>query len=375
MEPEYKTYLSSPHARVACVDCHVGEGATWYIHSKVSGVRQLMAVITGSYSRPIPTPIKGLRPARETCQRCHWPEKSWGSQLYQRPHFRYDEKNTPEQISMLIKTGGGGENGAGIHFHMFLDNEVTYVAEDEHLQEIPWVEIKRRDGSKTTYFRTEKKVAPEMVATMQKHVMDCMDCHNRPAHDFEPPDIAVDRSLAAGTIATTLPFVKSVAVDALAREYPSREAAHTGLKREMTAFYAEKYPDVVTDRAVDLDKAVAAVTAIYDRNVFPEMKVSWNTYPSNIGHRNWPGCFRCHDGKHVADDGKVLISECKACHTEPRRGPQSGMGEAMATTAKDWHPWEIPEAHLAIAKHAQIQCYECHMAGRRPKTECKDCHH
>ena len=114
---------------------------------------------------------------------------------------------------------------------------------------------------------------------------------------------------------------------------------------------------------------------IYDRNVFPEMKVSWNTYPSNIGHRNWPGCFRCHDGKHVTNDGQVLISECKTCHTEPKRGPQSGMGEAMTNALPNWHPWEIPEKHLAIAKHAEIQCYECHLAGRRPKTECKDCHH
>jgi hypothetical protein len=375
MKPEHVAYLGSPHARVPCVECHVGEGAGYYVQSKLAGTRQLFGVIFNNFERPIATPVHNLRPARETCQHCHWPEKFVQSQLYQRPHFRYDEKNTPEQLSMLVKTGGGGENGGGIHWHMFLENQVTYVAEDKHLQEIPWVKVKRRDGSSIEYFSTEKKIPPEQVASMKQHVMDCMDCHNRPAHNYLPPDLAVDRSLAAGTISSTLPFMKSVAVDALSREYPTEAAAHTGLKREVTAFYAEKYAEVSTQRAKDIDKAVEGIIAIYDRNVFPEMKVSWNTYPSNLGHRNWPGCFRCHDGKHVSPDGNVLISECKACHTEPKRGPQSGLGEAMATSEKDWHPWVMPEKHLAIAKHAQIQCYECHQAGRRPKTECKECHH
>jgi hypothetical protein len=376
MKPEHVAYLNSPHARVRCVECHVGEGAGWYVKSKLSGARQLFAVLFHTYETPIPTPVHDLRPARETCLNCHWPEKFQKAQLYQRPHFRYDEKNTAEQITMLVKTGGGGENGAGIHWHMFIENAVEYVAEDSHLQEIPWVKVTRRkDGSSTEYFRTEKPITKEQVGSMTKHVMDCMDCHNRPAHNFEPPDIAIDRALAGGLISTNLPFAKSIGVDSLAREYPNEKAAHEGLKTDITNFYAQKYPDVASTRAKDIDQFVSTVLGIYDRNVFPEMKVSWNTYPMNIGHRNWPGCFRCHDGKHVSADGKVLTNECKLCHTEPLRGPQSGMGEAMAKSELNWHPWEIPEKHLAIKKHANIPCYECHLAGRRPKTECKDCHH
>ncbi|MFT3764229.1 MAG: NapC/NirT family cytochrome c [Minicystis sp.] len=374
MAPEHTAYLDSSHARVRCVECHVGEGAGHYVHSKLAGARQLFALVFDSYERPIPTPVENLRPARETCQHCHWPEKFVQAQLYQRPHFRYDEKNTPEQISMLVKTGGGGPNGGGIHWHMFIENQVTYVAEDKHLQEIPWVEVKYRDGSKVEYFRQEKKIDPAQIGGMRKRVMDCMDCHNRPAHNFEPPDMAVDRALAGGVLSASLPFIKSVAVDALSKKYADRAAAHAGLKHDVETFYQQKYPDLLAARDKDITKAVDAVLGIYDRNVFPEMKVGWDTYPSNIGHRYWSGCFRCHDGKHVSPAGKVLPSDCSVCHSEPKRGPQTGIGELPARAERDWHPWDMPEKHLAITKHAQIQCSACHLAGRRPKTECKDCH-
>lgn len=373
MEPERMAHANSPHARVRCVECHVGEGAGWYVKSKLSGARQLFAVMLHTYETPIPTPVENLRPARETCQHCHWPEKFAKAQLFQRPHFRYDEKNSAEQLTMLIRTGGGGEAGGGIHWHMFIQNEVTYIAEDRHLQVIPWVQVKnRKTGEVREYRRTEKPLNQAQLDGMKKHVMDCMDCHNRPAHGFEAPDLAVDRALTAGTIPLTLPFAKAMAVDALSREYADRKAAHEGLKGDVLAFYAKKYP---TADAKDVEKAATAVVGIYDRNVFPEMKVGWNTYPSNIGHRNWPGCFRCHDGQHATADGKVLSNDCGLCHTAPQRGPQSQMGDLLPKSELNWHPWEIPEKHLAIKKHANIPCYECHLAGRRPKTECKDCHH
>jgi hypothetical protein len=375
MNPEMTAYQHSPHARVACVECHVGSGAGWYIHAKVNGMRQLAGVLFNTYDRPIPTPIKGLRPARDTCEACHWPEKHWGSQLYQRPHFRYDENSTPEQITMLIKTGGGeGLYGAGIHWHMAIGNKTEFVAEDDHLQLIPWVKVTRQDGSSVEYFRSDNKVDAATLATMPKHTMDCMDCHNRPAHNFDTPDIAVDRALAASVMSPTLPWVKNLSVETLSKEYPTREAAHDGMRKAITAFYTEKYPDVAVARASDIGKLADALQTIYDGSVFPDMKVSWKTYPSNLGHRNSAGCFRCHDGKHFSPDGKVLISECKACHTMPQRGPQTGMGEAMTSTEKDWHPWQTPEKHLAVEKHKDILCHECHLAGRKPKTECNECH-
>lgn len=375
MKPERTAYNHGAHARVRCVDCHVGEGAGWYVHSKLSGARQLFAVVFGTYERPIPTPVENLRPATETCQKCHWPEKFVQAQLYQRGHFKYDEKNTPEQITLLVKTGGGGENGGGIHWHMFIENKVNYVAEDRHLQEIPWVQVKRSNGTTIEYWRTENRITPEQLAPMKRHEMDCMDCHNRPAHSFEPPDLAVDRAMTGGKMSTTLPFIKSISVDALSRKYPTAAAAHEGIPAEFKRFYAEKYPAVAGERAGDIDVAATTLLGIYDRNVFPEMNVSWDTYPSNIGHRYWQGCFRCHDGKHVAADGQVLSRECNLCHSEPKRGSQTKMGEFTVKEEKEWHPWEMPEKHLAIAKHSEILCSDCHLAGRRPKTECKECHH
>lgn len=375
MGPEMTAYQHAPHARVACVACHVGEGAGHYVASKLNGVKQLAGVVFNTYDRPIPTPIKGLRPARETCDECHWPARRWGTQLYQRPHFRYDENSTPEQIVMLMKTGGGeGAYGSGIHWHMAIQNEVTFVSDDDHLQSIPWVRVKRPDGTVTDYTRTEKPVDPSVLATLPKHTMDCMDCHNRPAHTFQTPDIAIDRALAAGIVSPTLPWVKLLSVDSLSKEYPTRAAAHDGMKKDVLAFYAQKYPDVATARAADIAQLVRGLDDIYDSNVFPEMRVSWKTYPSNIGHRNSPGCFRCHDGKHVSPEGKVLVSECTTCHTEPQRGPPTAIGETMTKIEKDWHPWQIPEKYVSVEQHKEVQCYECHLMGRRPKTECNECH-
>ena len=375
MGPEMSAYRHSPHAKVACVECHVGGGAGYYVKAKMNGTKQLAEVVMGNYDRPIPTPIKGLRPARETCEECHWSEKNWGSQLYQRPHFRYDEKSTPEQITMLVKTGGGKDPyGAGIHWHMAVENEVTYVALDDKLQDIPWVRAKRPDGSVAEYARTEKPVDAAKIATLVHHKMDCIDCHNRPAHDFDTPDVAVDRALAAGVFSSTLPYAKSLAVETLSKDYATREAAHDGIKNAVTSFYAQRYPNVSATRGVDIDKLVAGLLDIYDRNVFPEMHVDFHTYPSNIGHRNSAGCFRCHDGQHVTADGKVLVSECKACHTEPQRGPQAGMGESLTGTEQDWHPWQPSQKYLEVASHKNVQCYECHLDGRKPKTECNECH-
>jgi len=295
--------------------------------------------------------------------------------LYQRPHFRYDEKSTPEQITMRMRVGGGeGAYGSGIHWHMAADNEVTFVTNDEHNQDVPWVKVTRRDGTKAEYFRTDKPVDAAGVAAMAKHTMDCMDCHNRPAHDFETPDKAVDKALAAGVLSPTLPFAKSISVETLSKTYPTRDAAHEGIKTAIAAFYDTKYPDVAKARSTDVTNLALGIIGIYDRNAFPEMKVDATTYASNIGHRNSPGCFRCHDGRHVTPEGKVLSNDCVLCHTMPQRGAQVGMGEAMPSAALDWHPWQTPSKHLDVKEHKNILCHECHGGGHKPKTECNQCH-
>ena len=372
MKPEYTSYLASPHARVACVDCHVGHGASWYVKAKISGLRQVIAVLTKSYPTPIPTPIENLRPARETCEECHWPAKFFGTQLMQNPHFRYDEANTAEQISIGVKTGGGSSTlggTAGIHWHMIIKNRVSYIATDRQKQEIPYLEVRDTQGNlEEVYTSLDYKGTKEQLAALPKDVMDCMDCHNRPTHIYLPPDTAVDRAMTTGLIPRTLPWAKKVVVDALVREYPTTEKAHEGLTAEIEGYYRQKYPSVFQARKADVDKTVAQAIAIFDRSVFPAMKVNWKTYNSNIGHRNWPGCFRCHDGRHVSRSGKVLSMGCTDCHTMPERGPLMPLGSISTPGKMPWHPVELQ------GKHARILCNQCHSAGYRPPTECAECH-
>lgn len=371
MEPEHTAYLNSPHARVRCVDCHVGHGAEWYVKSKLSGMYQVYSVLARAYETPIPTPIKNLRPARETCEECHWPQKFFGAQYMQIPHYRYDEKNTAEQISLLIKTGGGQAklgHEAGIHWHMIAENAVTFTATDEGYQDIPWITAENLDGRVTVYRKRGLGLSDAELEKLPRHRMDCMDCHNRPSHNFPAPETAVDRAIQASLIPGDLPWVKKLSVDALVREYPDNEAAHAGIRGEFSAFYRDRYPEVSKGRQADIEGAAAAVCAIYDRSVFPKMKVNWKTYTLNIGHRNWNGCFRCHDGEHVTRDGKVLSKDCTLCHTLPQRGPMEPLGTLVPASSENWHPMALE------GKHADLLCSRCHAAGYRPPADCSECH-
>jgi hypothetical protein len=80
------------------------------------------------------------------------------------------------------------------------------------------------------------------------------------------------------------------------------------------SFYKQNYPDLYARRSQDVQGAAAAVLRIYNRNVFPDLKVGWGTYPNNLGHTEFPGCFRCHDSSHTAADGKSITQDCDACH-------------------------------------------------------------
>lgn len=371
MKPEYTAYKNGPHARVACVECHVGSGVSWYVKSKLSGAQQVLAVALHDYPTPIPVPIKNLRPARETCEECHWPQKFYGAQLVQIPHFRYDKDNTPEQISLLVKTGGGspklGEN-AGIHWHMIIDNQVYFRATDPQLQHIPWVKIVSKNGKSTIYEDKRAGLSAKQIAKLPLHKMDCMDCHNRPAHVFPPPEKAVNTAMEANKIPRDLPWIKKLGVDSLTHEYKNNDAAHKGIKQAIDSFYQEKFPQVLKDKKGEVEEAVHVLDEIYDRSVFPAMHVNWKTYPDNLGHRNWPGCFRCHDGHHVSKAGQTIPRDCTDCHTMPQRGPLMPLGATAPKSSENWHPWKLE------GKHAQILCSRCHQAGYRPPQKCATCH-
>ena len=367
MEPEYTTYQSSPHARVPCVECHVGHGVSWYVKAKLSGLYQLYAVATSSYSTPIETPIENLRPSRDTCEECHWPEKFYGTKLMQRPYFRFDEKNTAEQISLGIKIGGWLIRS--IHYSHVVDTEeITYIALDHKLQEIPWVRVTRRDGTSEEYISLDFKGSPEKLEAMPTNLLDCIGCHNRPTHIYWTPTLGVDALMTAKRIPRDLPWIKKVAVEALVEEYPNSVTAHQGMQLAILGFYEKEYPEIYQSRREDLDNVIEAVRYIYDRNVFHDMKVSWKTYADNIGHKNWPGCFRCHDDKHVSKSGKIISKECTVCHTMPVRGPLQPMGVTKSRSGVPWHPMDLR------GKHERILCNVCHAAGFRPPNSCAECH-
>lgn len=371
MKPEYTAYLNGPHARVPCVDCHVGSGVSWYVKSKVSGTPQVLALWFRTYSRPISVPLTNLRPARETCEECHWPEKFYGAQLIQNPYFRYNEKNNPEQISLLVRTGGGtpnlGEN-AGIHWHMAISHKVYFKATDRALQQIPWIKVVLSDGSEVVYRDKTVKIADKDLDKLPINTMDCMDCHNRPSHVFVPPEVAVDQAMAGGNISSRLPWIKKLAVDALVRNYDDKQNVHEEIRQFIEGYYAKQYPEVFKKQTGLINQAINTLFTIYDRNVFPSMKVNWTTYANNIGHRNWPGCFRCHNDHHTNQMGKVLTSSCPVCHTVPQRGPLLALGATSPASNEPWHPWPLK------GEHARILCNLCHRAGYRPPLDCVSCH-
>jgi len=355
MNPEYTAYRLSPHARVGCVGCHVGPGASWYVRSKLSGAYQLYAVIANKFPRPIPTPVANLRPAQQTCEQCHWPEKFWGAQLKVFNHFSYDETNTPRQTQMLIKTGGGSPAAgmaAGIHWHMNIANEIHYVSADPERQTIDYVRIKDRSGHVTEYYAKESKMTPQQIAAAEHRRMDCIDCHNRPTHIYTAPDRAVDRALVAGTIDRTLPFAKAQTVDVLGRDYKTTDEAVATIARELRAFYSAKYPAVFAQKRQTVERAITTTQDIFKATRFPEMKVDWRTHPDNIGHFYFKGCFRCHDNEHVSKDGKVISKDCHICHDVIG---QQEAGSAMTTLPqKDFvHPVDLGDM-------TAVTCADCH---------------
>jgi hypothetical protein len=316
MTPEYTAYLNSPHSRVRCVDCHIGEGAPWFVKAKISGVRQLFAVALKTYSRPIPSPVHSLRPARDTCEHCHWPEKFTGDKFIVRTKYADDEQNTPATTVLLLKIGGRTAQGlVGIHGrHLDKVERIQYVSTDSRRQVIPRVTYRDDDGKIIEFVSTDVKTPPGDLAGAEHRTMDCVDCHNRPTHAFEMPERAVDRAMMSGSISPSLPFVKKQAVAALRAEYPDRATASEKIPAALVDFYKTKYPMNYQNQRVQVESAAEQVKAIYLRNVFPEMRVTWGTHPNNLGHEDFLGCFRCHDGSHKSSDGRVIADDCSACH-------------------------------------------------------------
>lgn len=359
MAPEHTAWSNSPHAHVRCVECHVGPGAAWYVKAKISGMRQLYAVLAKTYPTPIHTPIDNLRPAKDTCMHCHWPEKFYSGRQKIYYHYAPNEQNTPREINMILKIGVTPKTpeDRGIHGH--IDKEIHYIARDRKRQDLPYIVMKEKDGKVVEYIDAEKPLTKAEIAKGEKRLMDCIDCHNRPTHVYRSPSREMDESFVSGRIDATLPYIKKVAVDLLTKTYQTEEEAYAAIAKGIPAYYAANYPKLAPQKAAAINQAVEDVKKIYSRNFFPKMKVSWDTYPDNIGHLYFPGCFRCHDGKHKSPDGKVISKDCNLCHTVIGQKQENVAPGAQVTQFV--HPVDIG------TEIVKSNCADCH--GVIPKEE------
>ena len=321
MNSEFTAYQNGPHSRVNCVECHIGAGTDWFVKSKISGARQLLAVVADTYPRPIATPVHGLRPARDTCEKCHRPELFHGDKLVVKNRFLDDEKSTQAHDVLLMKIGSAGDRAQsshGIHWHVAPENRITYRATDHSRMDIPEVRMTGKDG-KEIVFRTPDAdtLLGKDAALNETREMDCIDCHNRPSHVYLPTEEALDRKLLEGAIPTELPFIKRQALAAVTASYPSSEAAQQGIAEALTKWYQQNYPELLKGKPQLLAQAIAGTREAYAQNVFPEMKINWGTYVNHVGHG--PdfniGCFRCHDDRHKSADGRTISADCNTCHT------------------------------------------------------------
>jgi nitrate/TMAO reductase-like tetraheme cytochrome c subunit len=317
MKPEFSAFQSSPHSRLQCVECHVAPGAEGWLASKVAGSRQLMGVLLDNYRRPIPSALESdkLVPATQTCEQCHWPDKFGGARLMVKLKYSEDESNTESQTVLVMLIGG--DKAGGIHGSHFGNGvKIRFAAADKKRQTIPWVERENTiTGERHEYLASGS--TRESVKELPVYEMQCVDCHNRPTHTFELPERAVDKALALGTIPVSLPYLKKQAVQILKTPYESNADATTKIPAALTAYYQKNHPSLLEQRRDEIQKAGATLELIYNRNVFPDLKVTWGTYPNNLGHEDFPGCFRCHDERNQVGSSKTLTQDCSACHEMP----------------------------------------------------------
>lgn len=383
MNPEFTAFKAGAHANIECVACHVGHGASWYVKSKINGARQLYLYTLNQYSKPIPSPVHNLRPATDTCEHCHWPEKFYGDEMKVFNRYAYDEKNTLRQRRMVVHVGGGSARTglvAGIHWHMSVANEITYVSTDHQRQVIPWVRLKDSKGNVTEYFDRVRPATADQIANGNQRTMDCIDCHNRPAHVYVPPDAAVDEGFASGRLDPSLPYLKKQAVEILSKSYSTTPQAVAEISSGLNAFYSKNYPDAYAQKRQSIDTAIKEVQRVYQTYFFPEMKTDWQTHPNNIGHLYFSGCFRCHDGEHVSRDGKVISNDCNICHTmiydsaDPEKSVKSGpflhpvdLGSLANRKCDSCHKPNQPFKHpLNLGDISMFQCADCHKKNGEP---------
>ncbi len=360
MPPEYTAYLTSPHARIDCVDCHIGKGfIATRITRKAGDVRHVLATAFRAYEFPIH--VKSLRPARETCEKCHYPLKFSDDSLRELKRYGDDRNNTPFSIYLVLKTGGGSKRlglGRGIHWHV--ENKVYFLATDPEEQNIPYVRVVEDDGSITEYVDVEANLDLATINPADLKEMDCITCHNRITHLVSTPRDTVDNLMARGLISADIPDIHRKAIEFYTQIYDNTEMGLSAIAG-LTNYYKAYYPDFYAANKEKVDQAIAALQEAYRNSVYPEQKSDWTTHPSNVGHQNSPGCFRCHDGKHLNQNNEAIRLECNLCHSIPVVStPQNFVSRIEISRGPE------PQTHRNpnwISMHHQVfdeTCANCH---------------
>ena len=320
MAPEYTAHERSPHANVACVECHIGPGIGGFLKAKFSGLRQLKGVLTGDYNRPVPTPVAELPPAALTCEKCHSQEKYFGDIKKTFVKFSNENQEKPEIQNIMLHLGGRDpvtDSIKGIHWHAGHGIRIDYQPLNDKRTKIGTVKVTRADGT-LKVFTTGAK---EKDSSLPWRRMDCTDCHNRPTHIFDDLAAKVDAGLASKKIHPEIPGIRQDSLTVLQKRYGSREKAASEIVRDLKTLQEKRNG---ADFAAKNDKAIADSGAFlqqaYLENIWPAMKVTWGTYKSQIGHQQAEagyGCFRCHDEEHATKSGETITQDCGLCHKEP----------------------------------------------------------
>jgi len=359
MKPEYTAYQNSPHSRVKCVECHVGSGAGWYVRSKITGLYQVYAVITNQIPHPILTPVESLRPAIETCEHCHWPQKFYDRKQRNIISYLADDTTTAWNVHLQMKTSASNSaqgNAQGIHWHINPDVKIEYIASVRNREKIPWVKYTNLKTNEVTIFEdANEKLTPAQHDTLETRKMDCIDCHNRPSHNYKAPQNFIDDLITSGKIPHEMPDVKVVAMNILSQEYSTTDSAMLAIKSQVNEYYTSMYPDIVEPKKKEIEKIIAGIQEGYSQNFFPEMGVKWQAYPNHVGHMETNGCFRCHNDRHASADGKVISRDCDLCHNIVAQGTNTEMDISNSFQPLAFkHPVEIND------KWKTKLCSECH---------------
>jgi hypothetical protein len=359
MEPEYTAYQNSPHANVTCVECHVGSGASWYVKSKLSGLHQVYAVLTKTYPSPIGTPLHDLRPARETCEKCHWPQKFYARTLQTNRYFLADSLNSEWDILLQMKIGPeymGMGFGEGIHWHINPAVEIEYISESDKREVISYVKYTNTEtGEVTIYTNPDAPVSDSIISSSTPRSMDCIDCHNRPSHNYKSPAVYFDNEMLTGSISREIPFIKKTAMDILKNSFADKDTALNQISNDILNFYKSGYNGYFESNRDRIDRSIKSIQNAFSQNTFPGMKVTYDVYPEHIGHLETEGCFRCHNDSFTSEKGRKISRDCNLCHTIMGQGKPEMMQLSNVRGSLDFqHPVDIGTAWK------EANCSECH---------------